>query len=270
MDRAGRFFRVDQQIQALSRPDLQAAADELLDRLRAHPAPARQRRRRAAGRAHPHRPRLGTPACRARPAARGQTRQCGPHNMLARLSPGARSRHRIPRLTSRFDPTWLCRAGLSARHGHDEVLRRDPLTITKARIEGFAAVMPSCVGRGRPGVAGQRAAASLRGLPERSHGRSGGPRVQGSGGPRVRGAGSTGRAALRQRHPMALKALPEGGVLRRVLRRAGTGRRRGRRRTGAAAGHGQGRGQHDGPEHARPGRPARNAVVQTGQQCLPH
>jgi phosphoserine phosphatase RsbU/P len=35
-DRAGRFFRVDQQIQALSRPDLQAAADELLARLRAH------------------------------------------------------------------------------------------------------------------------------------------------------------------------------------------------------------------------------------------
>ena len=35
-DRAGRFFRVDQQIQALSQPDLQAAADELLDRLRAH------------------------------------------------------------------------------------------------------------------------------------------------------------------------------------------------------------------------------------------
>jgi phosphoserine phosphatase RsbU/P len=35
-DRAGRFFRLDQQIQALSRPDLQAAADELLDRLRAH------------------------------------------------------------------------------------------------------------------------------------------------------------------------------------------------------------------------------------------
>jgi phosphoserine phosphatase RsbU/P len=35
-DRRGRFFRVDQQIQALSRPDLQAAADELLDRLRAH------------------------------------------------------------------------------------------------------------------------------------------------------------------------------------------------------------------------------------------
>ena len=45
-DRAGRFFRVDQQIEALSRPDLQAAADELLDRLRAHPAPARRRRRR--------------------------------------------------------------------------------------------------------------------------------------------------------------------------------------------------------------------------------
>ena len=35
-DRAGRFFRVDQQIHALRRPDLQAAADELLDRLRAH------------------------------------------------------------------------------------------------------------------------------------------------------------------------------------------------------------------------------------------
>jgi phosphoserine phosphatase RsbU/P len=35
-DRAGRFFRVDQQIQALSQPDLQAAADELLDRLGAH------------------------------------------------------------------------------------------------------------------------------------------------------------------------------------------------------------------------------------------
>ena len=35
-DRAGRFFRVDQQIQALSRPDLQAAADDLLARLRAH------------------------------------------------------------------------------------------------------------------------------------------------------------------------------------------------------------------------------------------
>jgi serine phosphatase RsbU (regulator of sigma subunit) len=35
-DRAGRFFRVDQQVHALRRPDLQAAADELLDRLRAH------------------------------------------------------------------------------------------------------------------------------------------------------------------------------------------------------------------------------------------
>jgi Stage II sporulation protein E (SpoIIE) len=35
-DRAGRFFRVDQQIHALRRPDLQAAADDLLDRLRAH------------------------------------------------------------------------------------------------------------------------------------------------------------------------------------------------------------------------------------------
>jgi sigma-B regulation protein RsbU (phosphoserine phosphatase) len=35
-DRAGRFFRVDQQIEALSRPDLQAAVDELMDRLRAH------------------------------------------------------------------------------------------------------------------------------------------------------------------------------------------------------------------------------------------
>ena len=35
-DRAGRFFRVDQQADALGRPDLQTAADELLDRLRAH------------------------------------------------------------------------------------------------------------------------------------------------------------------------------------------------------------------------------------------
>ena len=35
-DRAGRFFRVDRQTDALRQPDLQAAADELLDRLRAH------------------------------------------------------------------------------------------------------------------------------------------------------------------------------------------------------------------------------------------
>jgi sigma-B regulation protein RsbU (phosphoserine phosphatase) len=35
-DRAGRFFRVDQQTDALRQPDLQAAADQLLDRLRAH------------------------------------------------------------------------------------------------------------------------------------------------------------------------------------------------------------------------------------------
>jgi phosphoserine phosphatase RsbU/P len=35
-DRAGRFFRLDQQTDALRRPDLQAAADELLERLRAH------------------------------------------------------------------------------------------------------------------------------------------------------------------------------------------------------------------------------------------
>jgi sigma-B regulation protein RsbU (phosphoserine phosphatase) len=35
-DRAGRFFRLDQQIETLRRPDLQAAADELLGRLRAH------------------------------------------------------------------------------------------------------------------------------------------------------------------------------------------------------------------------------------------
>jgi hypothetical protein len=35
-DGAGRFFRVDQETQALSRPDLQAAVDELIDRLRAH------------------------------------------------------------------------------------------------------------------------------------------------------------------------------------------------------------------------------------------
>jgi sigma-B regulation protein RsbU (phosphoserine phosphatase) len=35
-DRTGRFFRIDQQADALRQPDLQAAADELLDRLRAH------------------------------------------------------------------------------------------------------------------------------------------------------------------------------------------------------------------------------------------
>ena len=35
-DQTGRFFRLDQQIETLRRPDLQAAADELLDRLRAH------------------------------------------------------------------------------------------------------------------------------------------------------------------------------------------------------------------------------------------
>jgi phosphoserine phosphatase RsbU/P len=35
-DRAGRSFRLDQQIETLRRPDLRAAADELLDRLRAH------------------------------------------------------------------------------------------------------------------------------------------------------------------------------------------------------------------------------------------
>jgi serine phosphatase RsbU (regulator of sigma subunit) len=35
-DGAGQFFRVDQETQALSRPDLQAAVDELIDRLRAH------------------------------------------------------------------------------------------------------------------------------------------------------------------------------------------------------------------------------------------
>ena len=35
-DRAGHFFRVDEQTDALRRPDLQAAADELLERLRTH------------------------------------------------------------------------------------------------------------------------------------------------------------------------------------------------------------------------------------------
>jgi hypothetical protein len=35
-DREGQFFRLDQQAGALRRPDLNAAADELLDRLRAH------------------------------------------------------------------------------------------------------------------------------------------------------------------------------------------------------------------------------------------
>jgi len=35
-DRAGRFFRLEEQVDALARPGLQAAVDELLDRLRAH------------------------------------------------------------------------------------------------------------------------------------------------------------------------------------------------------------------------------------------
>lgn len=35
-DRAGRFFRVDQQADVLRCPDLHEAADQLLDRLRAH------------------------------------------------------------------------------------------------------------------------------------------------------------------------------------------------------------------------------------------
>jgi sigma-B regulation protein RsbU (phosphoserine phosphatase) len=35
-DRAGRFFRLDQQTEALRQPSLQAAVDELMDRLRAH------------------------------------------------------------------------------------------------------------------------------------------------------------------------------------------------------------------------------------------
>ena len=35
-DRAGRFFRLDEHIQTLSRPGLQSAVDELLDQLRAH------------------------------------------------------------------------------------------------------------------------------------------------------------------------------------------------------------------------------------------
>jgi phosphoserine phosphatase RsbU/P len=54
-NRAGDFFRVDRRTDALRRPDLQAAADELLERLRAYPPPARRRRGRAAGRAHPQR-----------------------------------------------------------------------------------------------------------------------------------------------------------------------------------------------------------------------
>ena len=49
-DRAGRFFPVDQQVQALSRPDLQAAADELLDRLHAHTRRRLRQRRRSAAR----------------------------------------------------------------------------------------------------------------------------------------------------------------------------------------------------------------------------
>jgi phosphoserine phosphatase RsbU/P len=35
-DRSGRFFRIDEHIQTLRRPGIQSAADELLDRLRAH------------------------------------------------------------------------------------------------------------------------------------------------------------------------------------------------------------------------------------------
>jgi serine phosphatase RsbU (regulator of sigma subunit) len=35
-DRTGQFFRLDQQVETLRQADLQAAADELLDRLRAH------------------------------------------------------------------------------------------------------------------------------------------------------------------------------------------------------------------------------------------
>jgi serine phosphatase RsbU (regulator of sigma subunit) len=35
-DRAGRFFRLDEHIQTLSRPGLQSAVDELLDQLHAH------------------------------------------------------------------------------------------------------------------------------------------------------------------------------------------------------------------------------------------
>jgi serine phosphatase RsbU (regulator of sigma subunit) len=35
-DRSGRLFRLDQQVDALCQPDLQAAADELLNRLRDH------------------------------------------------------------------------------------------------------------------------------------------------------------------------------------------------------------------------------------------
>jgi hypothetical protein len=35
-DRAGRFFRLEEHIPALRQPDLQSAADQLLDRIRAH------------------------------------------------------------------------------------------------------------------------------------------------------------------------------------------------------------------------------------------
>jgi hypothetical protein len=64
---------------------------------------------------------------------------------------------------------------------------------------------------------------------------------------------------------VALQALPEGGALWCVLRRARTGRRG---RTGAAAGRGQGRGQHDGAQHTGSGSAARQAVGQAGQQCV--
>jgi phosphoserine phosphatase RsbU/P len=68
-DRAGRFFRMDQQTDALRRPDLQAAADELLDRLRAHTS-HRLDDDVAVLLAELTVTDLGTPARHARPAAR--------------------------------------------------------------------------------------------------------------------------------------------------------------------------------------------------------
>jgi Stage II sporulation protein E (SpoIIE) len=96
-DRAGDFLRVDQQTDALRRPDLQAAADELLDRLRAYPSPARGRPGGAAGRAHPQRSR--TPARGVRPAARG--RSDGANRMIAR---GRSSGCGLPAGTARCSP----------------------------------------------------------------------------------------------------------------------------------------------------------------------
>ena len=100
-DRAGRFFRVDQQIPALSRPDLQAAADEVLDRLRAHT----RRRLDDDVAVLLAELTLTDPGSALQPAAPGQ-RPGGRRDNAGRITcspgclPGPERRHRIPRLTS--------------------------------------------------------------------------------------------------------------------------------------------------------------------------